>query len=144
MSAIGFRPATEADFEWVLDLSIRVMRPHLERIGRFDPARRRARMRAQFDAGGVHLIERADTPIGCLALRPRGEAMELQSFFLHAAEQGRGLGAAIFAQLRAQHPGRGWWIEVLKESPARRFWERQGFVVTGEEPFDWVMERPAD
>lgn len=143
MSTIGFRPATEADFEWVLDLSIRVMRPHLERLGRFDPARRRIRMRAQFDAGGMHVIERAGTPIGCLALRPRGPAMELQSFFLDTAEQGRGLGAAIFAQLRARHPGRGWWIEVLKESPARRFWERQGFVQTGEEPFDWVMERSA-
>jgi GNAT superfamily N-acetyltransferase len=68
--------------------------------------------------------------------------MELHSVFLEPALQGRGLGAEVFAALRAAHPGRPWWIEVLKESPARRFWERQGFVLTGESEFDWILEHP--
>ncbi|WP_270933433.1 GNAT family N-acetyltransferase [Falsiroseomonas oryzae] len=141
---IGFRPATEADFDHVLDLSIRTMRAHLERIGRFDPARRRARMRQHFEARSLRLIERDGTVIGCLGLYDRGDRMELHSFFLEPALQGRGVGAEVFAALRASHPGRGWWIEVLKESPARRFWERQGFVLVGEQPHDWIMERGAD
>ncbi|WP_237214615.1 GNAT family N-acetyltransferase [Falsiroseomonas oryziterrae] len=119
------------------------MRAHLERIGRFDPARRRARMRQHLDAGSLRVIERDGAGFGCLGLYERGAAMELHSFFLEPALQGRGLGAEVFAALRAQHPGRGWWIEVLKDSPARRFWERQGFVLTGEQPFDWILERPA-
>jgi N-acetylglutamate synthase-like GNAT family acetyltransferase len=126
----------------VLDLSIRTMRAHLERIGRFDPERRRGRMRAHLEAGSLHLIERGDAALGCVGLYPRGEQMELHSFFIEPELQGRGLGVQVFAALRAAHPGRGWWIEVLKESPARRFWERQGFAVTGEQPFDWVMELP--
>jgi N-acetylglutamate synthase-like GNAT family acetyltransferase len=138
------RPATEADFEAVLALSVRTMREHLERIGRFDPERRRVRMRQHLEAGSLHVIERDGAAIGCLGLYPRGERMELHSFFLEPALQGSGLGAEVFAWLRARHPGRGWWIEVLKESPARRFWERQGFTLVGEQPFDWVMERPAD
>ncbi|MGG5810407.1 N-acetyltransferase family protein [Falsiroseomonas sp. CW058] len=141
---IRFRPAAEADFEHLLDLSIRTMRAHLERIGRFDPERRRARMRQHLDAGSLMVIERDGAAIGCLGLYPRGAAMELHSVFLEPRVQGRGLGAEVFAALRARHPGRGWWIEVLKASPARRFWERQGFVLTGEAPFDWIMERPAD
>jgi len=119
------------------------MREHLERIGRFDPARRRARMRQHLEAGSLHLIEREGGTIGCVGLHDRGAAMELHSFFLEPALQGRGLGAEVFAALRARHPGHAWWIEVLKESPARRFWERQGFVLTGEAPFDWILERPA-
>jgi N-acetylglutamate synthase-like GNAT family acetyltransferase len=142
-AAIRFRPATEADFDYILNLSIRTMREHLERVGRFDPDRRRIRMRAHFDAGSLHLIQRAGAVLGCVGLRPHGEQMELHSFFLEPALQGSGLGAEIFAALRARHPGSGWWIEVLKESPARRFWERQGFVLSGEQPFDWVLERPA-
>jgi N-acetylglutamate synthase-like GNAT family acetyltransferase len=142
-AAIRFRPATEADFEPILDLSIRTMRAHLERIGRYDPERRRSRMRQHLDAGSLHVIERDGAAIGCVGLKPRGEAMELHSFFLEPGLQGRGLGADIFAALRARHPG-AWWIEVLKDSPARRFWERQGFVLTGEQPFDWILERPAD
>ncbi len=141
--SFGFPPAGEADFEYILDLSIRTMREHLQRIGRFDPARRRARMRAHLDAGTLRRIERDGAVIGCLGLAERGEALELHSVFLEPALQGRGLGAAVFASLRAGHPGRPWWIEVLKESPARRFWERQGFVLTGEAPFDWILERPA-
>jgi N-acetylglutamate synthase-like GNAT family acetyltransferase len=144
VSAFAFRDATEAEFGYVLDLSIRTMREHLERIGRFDPERRRGRMRQHFEAGSLRLVERDGTVLGCLGLYERGEAMELHSFFLEPALQGRGLGAEVFAALRAAHPGRPWWIEVLKGSPARRFWERQGFVLTGEAPFDWILERRAD
>ena len=141
--SISLRPATEADFDYILDLSIRTMREHLERVGRFDPGRRRSRMRAHLDAGSLHLIDRDGVVLGCLGLYDRGAKKELHSVFLEPALQGRGLGAEIFAALRALHPGHGWWMEVLKESPARRFWERQGFVQTGEQPFDWILELPA-
>jgi GNAT superfamily N-acetyltransferase len=127
-----------------VDLSIRVMREHLERLGRFDPERRRNRMRAHFDAGGLRVIECDGQPIGCIGLEPGERAVELHSLFLEPSQQGRGLGASAFALARATHPGCAFRIEVLKGSPARRFWERQGFVLTGEQPFDWLMERPAD
>ncbi len=57
--------------------------------------------------------------------------------------QGRGLGAAVLAAVTAGHPGLPVRIEVLKGSPVHRFWERQGFIRTGEQPFDWLYERPA-
>ncbi len=142
--AFRLRPAAEADFEAVLDLSVRVMRDHLERIGRFDPARRRARMRAHFDAGGMQVIEDEAGLLGSVGIDPHPGWIELHSLYLEPARQGRGLGAAIFAVLRARYPGRAWRIEVLRGSPARRFWERQGFQLIDEQPFDWVMERPAD
>ena len=48
-AAFTLRPVGEADFEPLLDLSIRVLRADLERVVRFDPERRRTRMRAGFD-----------------------------------------------------------------------------------------------
>jgi N-acetylglutamate synthase-like GNAT family acetyltransferase len=138
------RPATEQDFEPLLDLSIRVMRAHLERVGRFDPARRRGRMRAAFAGGRMWVIEQDGACLGCVGLEPGAEAVELHSLYLEPARQGQGLGAEVFAAARARHPGRAFHIEVLKESPARRFWERQGFTLVGEQPFDWLMARPAD
>jgi hypothetical protein len=53
------------------------------------------------------------------------------------------LGAAVFAALALRHPGLPLRIEVLKGSPVHRFWEKQGFVRTGEQAFDWLYERPA-
>ncbi|SFK43476.1 GNAT family N-acetyltransferase [Falsiroseomonas stagni] len=142
--AFRLRPAAEADFEPMLALSIRVMRPHLERIGRYDPDRRRARMRKQFDAGILNVIEADGAMLGCVGIEQGGDAIEIHSLFLAPEAQGRGLGVAVFRAIQATHPGRAFAIEVLKESPARRFWERLGFVVTGEQPFDWVLHRPAD
>lgn len=142
--AFSLRPATEADFEPVLALSIRAMREHLERIGRFDPARRRDRMRRQFDAGIVHVIEQDGAMAGCIGIEDRGAAVEIHSLFLDTHAQRQGLGEAVFRATLAAHPGRPFRIEVLKQSPARRFWERQGFVLTGEAAFDWLMERAPD
>lgn len=140
----SLRPATEADFEAVLALSIRVMREHLERVGRFDPARRRDRMRRQFDAGILRIIEQDGAMAGCIGIEDQGGAVEIQSLFLDAHAQRQGLGEAVFRAVRADHPGRPFRIEVLKQSPARRFWERQGFVQVDEAEFDWIMHRPAD
>lgn len=138
----AFRPAIGPDFEALLDLSIRVMRPHLERAGRWDPARRRARMEAAFAGGGMLVIEDQGQTLGCIGLEPGAEAVNLHSLYLEPAWQGRGLGAAVVAQALVLHPGRRCAIAVLKDSPARRFWERQGFVLVGEQPYDWVMEHP--
>jgi ribosomal protein S18 acetylase RimI-like enzyme len=68
----------------------------------------------------------------------------VHSLFLDTPMQGSGLGTAVWREILAEHPGRVFRLEVLKESPARRFWERQGFVERGEADDDWLMERAAD
>ncbi|MGG5889430.1 GNAT family N-acetyltransferase [Falsiroseomonas sp. HC035] len=141
--AYSLRSAAEADFEALLDLSIRVMRAHLERLGRYDPARRRARMRTAFEGGGMRVIEVQGLTAGCIGIEPGPEGVELHSLYLEPALQGRGLGAAVVADVLAMHAGAAFRIEVLKQSPARRFWERQGFALVGEQPYDWLLARPA-
>lgn len=137
------RPATEAEFEAVLALSIRAMREHLERIGRFDPARRRARMRRQFDAGILRIIEQDGAMAGCIGVEDTPGAVEIHSLFLDTHAQRRGLGEAVWRAVLSEHPGRLFRIEVLKQSPALRFWQRQGFVLTGEAEWDLLLERAA-
>ena len=135
------RPATEQDFEPVLALSIRAMRPHLERIGRFDPERRRSRMRLPFDAGILRIIERNGALAGCVGVLVRDAWVEIHSLFLDTHAQGSGLGEAVFRVILAEHPGRVFRLEVVKQSPARRFWDRLGFVQYGEDDNDWLMQR---
>ena len=143
MSA-GFtlRPVGEADFEPLLDLSIRVLRADLERVGRFDPERRRARMRAGFDPATLSAIEAGGRLIGCIAAVTATDHLEVHSFYLEPDAQGGGLGAAVFAAVAAAHPALPVRIEVLKDSAVHRFWEKQGFRRIAEQPFDWIYERP--
>ena len=137
------RPVEEADFEPLLDLSIRVLRADLEQVGRFDPDRRRSRMRAGFDPATLSAVECDGRLVGCIAAVPHVDHVEIHAFYLDPAVQGRGLGAAVFAAVAARHRGSVLRIEVLKGAAVHRFWEKQGFVRTGEQAFDWLYERPA-
>lgn len=136
------RPVAEADFEPLLDLSIRVLRADLERLGRFDPERRRRRMREGFDPLMMRAIEGEGGLLGCIATAEAADHVELYGFYLEPTAQGRGLGAAIFTALCAELPALPIRIEVLKGSRARRFWERQGFRFVAAQDFDDLMERP--
>lgn len=140
---LALRPAREADFEPLLDLSVRVLRADLERLGRFLPERRRARMRAVFDAGELRVIELDGQRVGCLGVAPASDHIMLHSVHLEPAFQGRGLGAAAVAAALAGLPDLPLRLEVLRESAAHRFWERLGFLRVGEEGVDWLYERSA-
>jgi len=140
---IALRPAEEADFEPLLDLSVRVLRADLERLGRFLPERRRARMRAVFNAGALRVIEHAGARIGCIGIEHARDHVALHSVYVEPRWQGRGLGAAAVAAVLAGAPDLPLHIEVLRDSPAHRFWERLGFVRVGEDGVDWLYRRPA-
>ena len=143
--SIVFQPASEADFERLLALRILVMREHLERLGRFEPERARARFRAGFAPGQLLLIYQDGAFAGCVSLKPEDEALLLEHFYLLPGSQGRGLGAAVLALLLAEADaaGKAVRLSVLRGSPAARFYERHGFRCTHEEAWDRYYERPA-
>lgn len=142
--AFGLRAVTEADFEPLLSLSIRAMRADLERIGRFDPDRRRARMRAGFDPRTMRVIEVDGVLAGCIAVEIAADHLEIQSFYLDPPFQRAGLGSAVLRRVLASHPGLSCRIEVVKQSAALGFWQAMGFRTLREQEFDWLCERPAN
>ena len=140
-----FGPAGEADFEPLLALRIEVMREHLERVGRFTAERSRRVFRRHFDAPGLRLILVGCDVAGCVGLRTGDDFLTLDSFYLAGRFQNRGLGAVILAALLAEADalGKPVRLEVLKQSPAGRFYERHGFVRIGEGEHDILFERAA-
>ena len=137
------RPVAEADFEPLLALSIRVLRADLERLGRFNPELRRERFRAIFKPATLSAIEVAGECAGCIGAQPRPDHLHIHAFYVQPEFQGCGLGAAVLAQVTGQYPGLPVRIEVLKGSSALGFWQRQGFGQSGEQEFDFLLERPA-
>ena len=137
---LALRPAVEADFEPLLDLSVRVLRADLERLGRFLMERRRARMRAVFDAGELRVIAVRGERVGSIGMAPMAEHIALHSVYINPAFRGRGLGAAAVAAVLSGQPDLPLRIEVLRDSPAHRFWERLGCVRVGEDGVDWLHE----
>jgi GNAT superfamily N-acetyltransferase len=139
-----FGPITEADFEPLLALRVAVMREHLERVGRFTSERSRRIFRGHFDQPGLRLILVEGKRAGCVAFRVGPAFVTIDSFYLAAPLQKAGLGSQIFGALLAEADalGKPVRLEVLKQSPADRFYLRHGFLPIGEGEHDVLFERP--
>jgi GNAT superfamily N-acetyltransferase len=139
-----FGPASEACFEPLLALRIEVMRDHLERVGRFTPERSRRVFRSHFDEPGLRLILVEDELAGCVGFRVAPDHVMLDSFYLATRFQNGGLGSEIFRALLAESDalGKPMRLEVLKQSPADRFYLRHGFMPVSESGVDVMFERP--
>lgn len=146
-AAWTLRPATAEDLEWVADLRAVVLRPDLERLGRYDAGRVRERLRRTFDPAHSSIIEVDGEPRGSVTLRADdgdGRGLLLEHFYLASELQGRGVGTAVLRALLAAADAAGTTVRlvVVQGSAARRLYERLGFTIEGEDPIDIFMVRP--
>lgn len=137
------RPASVADVEAVAELRAVVLRPDLERLGRYDERRVRQRLRDGFAPAHTWMIEVDGALAGCVALRSAEDAYWLEHFYLGPEVQGRGIGTAVLGGLleRCDREGAVVRLNVLQGSPARRLYARHGFTVETEDEVDVFMVR---
>ncbi len=125
-------PVAAGDFEALLALRIRAMRPGLEALGRFDPERARQRLAEGFAPAFMRHIVQDGEPVGLVTLRPAadGLALELVHLYIEPARQGRGIGAWALdrAKSQADLAQLPLLVEVLQGSEANRFYRRHGFA----------------
>lgn len=139
------RPSTSSDASWIAELRAVVLRPDLERLGRFDPVRVRQRFLDAFEPRFSRMIVAEGVDVGTIAVRPAADAAWIEHFYLAPEWQGRGLGGAVLADSLAQAQDAAspvtYRLNVLQGSAARRLYERHGFVVESEDDVDVFMRR---
>jgi GNAT superfamily N-acetyltransferase len=140
----ALRPLAPADVEPVAELRAQVMRPDLERLGRYDEHRVRQRWRDSCDPLHTSAITVGGDLAGSVTFRPAEDGQWLEHFYLAPHLQGRGVGSAVLRELLTRADGHGARVRlvVLQGSPARRLYERHGFTVESEDPVDVLMTRP--
>lgn len=132
---LRFAPVAMEDFESMAELRIAALRESLERLGRFDPQRARARLQDAFAPQHMQHICRADERIGYITLKPiGGHSLHLEHLYIRPGQQGQGAGA--WAMAWAQSQGQDLTLSALRLSDANRFYLRHGFEVVGESAFD--------
>lgn len=143
--ALRDAPVGEADFDALLAIRIEAMRDSLERLGRFDPERARARLRATFRPEHTWFIERDGARIGFYALRPDGDGLRLDHLYVVPAAQGLGVGGQVLGRLLRDADLRGLPVRVgaLRGSDSNRFYRRHGFEPVAESEWDIDYLRPA-
>jgi GNAT superfamily N-acetyltransferase len=129
----GLHPVRPGDFEDLLALRIRAMRPSLETIGRFHPERARERLASTFVPQHMHHLVRGGQRVGAVTLRPTPEALVVDHLYIEPAHQRTGVGAWVMdwacasADLRRLPPE----LEALRGSDSNCFYLRHGMVEVG-------------
>ena len=147
MSAIlpanwSLREASAHDSQWIAELRAAVLRPDLERLGRFDPVRVRQRFLAVFEPASTQVVLVHGEEAGSIAVRADESSLWIEHFYLRPGLQGRGVGSAVLkSQLASGTGSRPFRLNVLQGSRAPALYERHGFVVEREDAVDVFMVR---
>jgi ribosomal protein S18 acetylase RimI-like enzyme len=134
------RTATEQDVPFLLALRHQSMDQHLAASGAStSEADHLSRLMYRFDCAEVLLRNRI--PVGLLKVaRDPPEWKIIQIQFMPEL-QGKGLGALLLHQVIAEAKAANvaLVLTVLKANPAKGLYERLGFVVEGEDEFEYGM-----
>ena len=138
------RSTNADDAAWLADLRAEVLRADLTRLGRYDALRVRKRFFDAFEPAWTRVIVVDGTDCGSIAVRPALDEQWIEHFYLDTAYQGRGIGGGVLAAVLNAEDPRPFRLNVLQGSPARRLYERHGFITDAEDNVDVFMVRVAD
>ncbi|MEP4029821.1 GNAT family N-acetyltransferase [Roseibium polysiphoniae] len=139
---LDFVTAGEDDGECLANLRVAAMRPSLEAIGRFDPARAKARFLESFIPDETLRIEASGQLLGFFVLRTRPDHLYLDHLYVLPDIQGKGIGTHVvrYVQEKAAAAKLPLRLVALKGSPANGFYTRHGFRLKGSAEFDNAYE----
>ncbi|MBT0771728.1 GNAT family N-acetyltransferase [Kineosporia sp. J2-2] len=143
MADWSFRPATAEDVHRIADLKVLVIREHLERLRPWSEDSAREYLYVRYVPGNTRIIEVAGEFAGSVALRQEPDCRWIEQFYLYPRFQGRGIGGAVLGALleECDADGQVARLDVLQRSPARRLYERHGFVLEHEDELDAFLIR---
>ncbi len=146
--ALARRPATEADIPALLDLRRQTFHRYMAEAGMaIDADTDLMRVRFQMDKAQVLLL--GGRIVGLLKMS-RGEAEHPSRWHIYQLQisphlQNRGFGGHLMRELmdQAKDAGAALSLGVLKNNPAQALYRRLGFVDTGENEHEFLLQWPA-
>ena len=152
--AVSLRPYRAEDQSFLFHLYASTRLHEIAAFG-WPEAQQQAFLRMQFNArqqwyetsyshAQHQVIEQNGTPIGRLMVLREASSSSLIDIALLPEYRGQGIGGDLIRELIRQC-GEGkvpLRLQVLRNNPARRLYERLGFVQTGEDQMYIQMERP--
>ena len=120
------RPAVQADYRYCYQLTKKNM---LELFtlhwGGWEPSK----FREGFDVNTVSIILVAGRRAGYFSIKTRPDGLYVDNIQLSRPLRGRGIGTSILMHLIAENPLAGIHLTTFSDNPAKRLYERLGFVI---------------
>ena len=134
--------AKETDKSFLLELRKLTMVEHFEKAGLYLSDEEHAfRLNDLFECS--YLIVDSGEQAGTLKYRELSDVIEVIQIQVHPKNQGKGLGKTVMEKVigwsKQKHKKIA--LTVLKDNPAKLFYQRLGFKITGEDEYEFHMER---
>ncbi len=131
---INLHLAKAEHYDFALHLYLLTMRPYMQELGVWDEQQQRASFAAQWKREEARIISVDGNDVGWLQVAELPTEIRLQKFFVSPEYQRSGIGSEVLSNLLAiwRSTGKKIVLKVLKNNPARRFYERLGFSVIAE------------
>ena len=136
MNVVTYSGVGLADLDGLVEIRLVAMKESLERVGRFDPVRARARLASNFDPDVTWSIDFEGDRVGFYVFRRDELGFSLDHLYIRPEHQGKGIGSQVIARLIREAGGEQIAVGALRDSDSNRFYMRHGFVKTGEDEFD--------
>lgn len=126
--------ATTEHYPFAHELYLQTMRPLTEQLMSWNAPRQRESFAAQWRLEEVRIIREDENIVGWLQVAESPTDIRLQQFFILPSRHNNGIGTAVLKMLLLgwRHAGKPVVLTVLKNNPARRLYDRNGFEVVGE------------
>jgi ribosomal protein S18 acetylase RimI-like enzyme len=143
---VKLRPTTAEDAEFLYQLLKTTMREYVDQTWSWDEDWQRSYFEMRFDPAKNKIIVLDNRDIGVIATEKSEDEIVLSSLYILPEYQGRGIGTRLIKELlaRAFRDGLAVGLRVLKVNPARRLYERLGFVVVEEAETHYYMKAEAE
>jgi ribosomal protein S18 acetylase RimI-like enzyme len=138
---IALRAACSQDSVFARDLYFETMRGFIDRLFGWHQAREERNFAGFFKVDEVRIITADDQDVGWIQEQVENRTINLGSFYVMPAMQGRGIGTKVLDILlaRAAYQSKAMTLSVVKINPARHFYEKRGFRVTHEDQHKFYM-----
>lgn len=138
MKEVKCIPARKEDFEELVNLRIKAMKPSLEKIGRFTPERARERFYKSFIPENTTILKIENNIIGFYMITENDDNLFLKHLYIEPEYQGSGYGKLIIDKVKnySIELKKNILLEALKESPSNDFYLKNGFSHISSSEFD--------
>jgi ribosomal protein S18 acetylase RimI-like enzyme len=136
------RPATHEDIPFLMRLRHQTMDAHVVASGG-SPGEDQHRERLMYRFDCAEVLMDGEDAVGLLKVARGASEWKIIQIQIAPQLQGKGVGAALLREIIDEASGAGaeTTLSVLKANPARRLYERLGFVIEGEDEFEYFMRR---
>lgn len=141
-NSLNLRVATPEDYGFLFQLQRSTMKDYVQQTWGWDETWQQEYFQQHFNPASCQIINSRGEDIGVLSVESGSEEILLHNIQLIPEYQGKGIGTSLINSIleEARQSGRQVALQVLKVNPARRLYERLGFIEIGQTETHYLMK----